>query len=107
MLTAHFAVANVVRFSSPKLSKTLIVSWSWQHCLCNTVRRTRQWSGFETSKAGNIKNAAPYDVESSTSWVASSVPAKNIGSASSVFCSKIAVGSRLSNITISSHEAKI
>jgi len=77
-----------VRFSNPKLSKTLIGLWSWQHYLCNTVRHTRQWPGFETSNAGNIKHAAPYDVESGTSWVASSVPAKNSCSAGSVFVPK-------------------
>lgn len=83
--------------------------------LCNTVRHNCQWPGFEPSNAGNIKQAAPYDVESGTSCVASSVPAKNSGRyfgtktelAQFCFCSKIAVGSRLSNITISSHEAKI
>jgi len=58
-----------MRFSTPKLSKSLIGLWSWQHYLSNTVRHTCHWPGFEHSNAGNIKDATPYDVESDTSWV--------------------------------------
>ena len=77
-----------MRFSNPKLSKSLTGLWSWQHYFCNTVKHTRQWPGFEPSNAGNMKHAAPYEGESDNSWVVSSVPPKNSCSASSVFVPK-------------------
>jgi hypothetical protein len=71
-----------------KLSKSLIGLWSWKRYLCNTARHTHHWPGFELSNADNIKNTAPYEVESDTPWFASSVPHTNSVSASSVFVPK-------------------